>query len=58
MSDDTSEFMKELKKNVTEHIEMMAAAYLKETDVPIEECELVVTHTPTHTTYMFRKRNE
>ena len=41
-----------------EHLEMMAAAFLKETNIPASECELVIQHTPTGARYYYRKREE
>jgi hypothetical protein len=54
-----SEFTKKLyefEKNVAEHLEIMAAAYLKETNIPIEECELVVENSLHKTIYHFQRR--
>ena len=41
---------------VTRHLEMMAAAYMKATDIPPEECELVVETLPDKMVYRFQRR--
>lgn len=46
----------EFRKNVAEHLEMMAAAYLKATNIPPEECELVVETLPDKMIYRFQRR--
>ncbi len=40
------------------YIQMMASAYLEETDIPASECELVVNHNPftLETSFSFRRR--
>jgi hypothetical protein len=46
----------EFQKGVYQHIEMMAAAYMKATDVPPEECELVIETLPNKMVYRFQRR--
>ena len=48
--------MKEFRESVVEHLEMMAAAYVKATNIPIEECELVVQTLPDKIVYRFQRR--
>lgn len=48
--------MKDFYKGLSFHLEMMAAAYLKTTNIPIEDCELVVETLPNKMIYSFRKR--
>lgn len=47
----------DFEKDVMEYLEMMAAAYLKETDIPIKECELVVEYSFNKIIYRFQRRN-
>jgi len=42
--------------DVTRHREMMAAAYMKATNIPPEECELVVETLPDKMVYRFQRR--
>ena len=58
MSNEMKDFVEAFRKDVTKHLEMMAAAYIKASDVPIEECELVVAHIGLTTTYRFRRCSE
>lgn len=46
----------EFQKGVHKHLEIMAAAYLKKTDIPIEECELIVETLPDKIVYRFQRR--
>lgn len=48
--------MHEFQMDVTRHIEMMAAAYMKATNIPPEECELVVETLPDKMVYRFQRR--
>jgi uncharacterized HAD superfamily protein len=41
-----------------EHIEMMAGAYLKATDIPIQEVELVEEHDGLMMRWYFRRRKD
>lgn len=47
------------REGISEHLEMMAAAFLKATDIPPEECHLVVQAFPEKNTmvYYFERRN-
>lgn len=54
-SDDLHVKMHEIMVNVQAHLEMMAAAYLKATDIPIEEVELVVRTEVDGVSYHFRR---
>jgi len=48
--------LEDIIENTKFHLEILAAAYVKATDIPIEECELVVMHHPNMTsTYRFRR---
>jgi hypothetical protein len=49
---------RELIRDVNLHIEMMAAAYLKATDIPPEDCELVAQYLPDQVVYRFQRRKE
>jgi len=46
----------EFEIDVIRHIEMLAAAYMKKTDIPPEECELVVEMHPDKLSYSFQRR--
>ena len=46
----------EFQMDVTRHLEMMAAAYMKATNIPPEECELVVETLPDKMVYRFQRR--
>ena len=46
----------DFQMSVTCHLEMMAAAYMKETNIPPEECELVVETLPDKMIYSFHRR--
>lgn len=48
---------KELSERTPLYIEMMAAAFLKETDLKASEVELVVTYGIDKITFYFQKRN-
>jgi len=48
--------MHEFQMDVTRHLEMMAAAYMKATNIPPEECELVVETLPNKMVYRFQRR--
>jgi len=41
---------------IQEHLEIMAAAYSKATNIPIQECELVVEQRFDKVVYYFQKR--
>ena len=45
-----------IKKDINEHIEMMAAAFLKVTNIKADEAEMVVQHTDDGVKYYFRRR--
>ena len=49
-------WMKEFMDGVKLHLEIMAAAYSKATNIPIEECELVVETHIDNMVYYFRHR--
>ena len=56
---DTADFQRkihEFQTGVTRHLEMMAAAYMKATNIPPEECELVVETLPNKMVYRFQRR--
>jgi hypothetical protein len=56
---DIADFQRKIhdfKMDVTRHLEMMAAAYMKATDIPPEECELVVETLPDKMVYRFQRR--
>lgn len=42
------------RQNITAWIEMMAAAYLQATDIPPEECQLVVQAIPEENKMIYR----
>lgn len=50
----------EFRQNIAEWLEMMAAAYMKATDIPPEECQLVVQMLPSEhkMVYRFERRKE
>ena len=54
---DFSRKMLEFQRDVIEHIEMLAAAYMKATDIPPEDCELVVITLPDKMIYRYQRRN-
>ena len=56
---DMADFQRKIhdfQMDVTRHLEMMAAAYMKATDIPPEECELVVETLPDKMVYRFQRR--
>lgn len=56
---DTADFQRKIHDfniDVTRHLEMMAAAYTKETNIPPEECELVVETLPDKVIYRLQRR--
>lgn len=46
----------DFKMDIARHLEMMAAAYMKATNIPPEECELVVEALPDKMVYRFQRR--
>lgn len=48
--------MAEFQTDIARHLEMMAAAYMKATNIPPEECELVVETLPDKIVYRFQRR--
>ena len=48
--------VRELNVDITKQIEMLAAAYSKATDIPPEECELVVKIGLDEISYSFRRK--
>jgi hypothetical protein len=56
---DIADFQRKIhdfQMDVTRHLEMMAAAYMKATDIPPEECELIVEMLPDKMVYRFQRR--
>ena len=50
--------MLEFQKNITQHIETLAAAYAKVTDVPPEDCELVVELLPDKMIFRYQRKDK
>ena len=48
--------LRDFRERVASHLEMMAAAYIKATNIPIEECQLVVETLPNKMVYRFERR--
>ena len=45
--------LRDFRERVASHLEMMAAAYSAATNIPIEECQLVVETLPDKMVYRF-----
>lgn len=48
--------IEEIRKELVFHIEMLAAAYAKATNIPPLECELVMEMLPDKVIFYFRKK--
>lgn len=59
LNDTTNQYraMAEVTEEVKKNLSMLAAAYLKATNISPEECELVIEHGYDKTVYYFQRRD-